>query len=1081
MSSNQKTYEIAFRLSAFVNSSVRAAFAKANQEIEKFKRTAEQAGKASVKMSLVANGFAAITAAAAPATAAVMGLGASFAAAGAGATAYGIVASSAISKVVEASDQVSKIQEKIDQADTAKERIAAQKELAAVYADMSAEQRKALQNLQSFKTFWDNYTQSFEKPIFQAFGNSLQIAQNGLNLLKPTITNVADVVVELTEKFNEALQGPAVKGFFDWLSTNASEAIYNFAVISGNSFMGVMNLLQAFAPMGASVEEVLVRLSRRFAEWSAGLSKSKAFQSFIEYAKQNGPVLMGIIGNIFSILKNLFSQLAPVLAPMGSTILKAIEGVTGFVANLLSAEHPISGFGNTVKSVFENIAPTISSLVAKAGPLLKNIGSTARQAFTQIFAFWQQNGPAIVSAVSNVFKVAGSIAGGLIRVFLTIFTIIRPVLSQIVAFMRNIAAQLIQFWSTDGAQIAQAVRNVFSVIVSILRVIGPVILLIVNTIWTNVRGIIQGGLNIILGIIRIFTGLFTGDFHKMWQGVKQLFIGAIQFIWNFVNLLFVGRIIGGIKALATGAITRFSSMWTTIKSFFSGGVGNVWTLVLDLGSKIRQGFTIAKNAAVSLAKEMWTGVKRHFGDIVSGARSLPEKIGSGIASMAGKALSGLTTMTNKMLRGIGKMVNGVIKGLNWILRNIGVGAVINEWKVPQYAYGTSGHPGGLALVGDGTGSNAGPELYRLPNGQIGLTPATPTLMNFPKGTQVIAAKTTSKILSDYNIPAYAEGNIITNAYNAGKEWIADKVSDAKDMAIDVFSYVTKPAELLKKVLDKAGVTVPNLPAVLGEIASGSYKLIKSKALDFVKKKLADFGDFSNFKGSGAELARKAITMALRMLGKPMSLLGPLMSIAQHESGFNPNAVNNWDINAKRGDPSVGLFQIIGSTFRRYMYPGHGNRRNPLDSSLAAIRYMDARYGGVMNHPGIRSMMRGGGYKPYKNGGRVGYEQWALVGEEGPELLRLSGGTQVINNGKTTSLLSGLLSFISEMINGSAPTVSKNSNTPDQPPIQIIYSPNNYFQGEVDETAVEKVNKLSFDQFEQFMDEYFNRKKRLAYD
>ncbi|MDA6141543.1 transglycosylase SLT domain-containing protein, partial [Escherichia coli] len=79
----------------------------------------------------------------------------------------------------------------------------------------------------------------------------------------------------------------------------------------------------------------------------------------------------------------------------------------------------------------------------------------------------------------------------------------------------------------------------------------------------------------------------------------------------------------------------------------------------------------------------------------------------------------------------------------------------------------------------------------------------------------------------------------------------------------------------------------------------------------------------------------------------MSLLGPLMTIAKKESGFNPNAINNWDINAKRGDPSVGLFQVIGSTFKRWMMPGHGNRRNPLDSALAAIRYMDGRYGGVM--------------------------------------------------------------------------------------------------------------------------------------
>ena len=39
--------------------------------------------------------------------------------------------------------------------------------------------------------------------------------------------------------------------------------------------------------------------------------------------------------------------------------------------------------------------------------------------------------------------------------------------------------------------------------------------------------------------------------------------------------------------------------------------------------------------------------------------------------------------------------------------------------------------------------------------------------------------------------------------------------------------------------------------------------------------------------------------------------------ASRESSFNPNAVNNWDINAQRGDPSKGLIQIIGTNFARY--------------------------------------------------------------------------------------------------------------------------------------------------------------------
>ncbi|MEW6278152.1 MAG: transglycosylase SLT domain-containing protein [Candidatus Eremiobacterota bacterium] len=41
----------------------------------------------------------------------------------------------------------------------------------------------------------------------------------------------------------------------------------------------------------------------------------------------------------------------------------------------------------------------------------------------------------------------------------------------------------------------------------------------------------------------------------------------------------------------------------------------------------------------------------------------------------------------------------------------------------------------------------------------------------------------------------------------------------------------------------------------------------------------------------------------------------MTEVARRESNFNPNAVNNWDSNAKKGTPSKGLFQFIEPTFK----------------------------------------------------------------------------------------------------------------------------------------------------------------------
>ncbi|OIS67247.1 lytic transglycosylase [Bacillus subtilis] len=123
-----------------------------------------------------------------------------------------------------------------------------------------------------------------------------------------------------------------------------------------------------------------------------------------------------------------------------------------------------------------------------------------------------------------------------------------------------------------------------------------------------------------------------------------------------------------------------------------------------------------------------------------------------------------------------------------------------------------------------------------------------------------------------------------------------------------------------------------------------------------------------------------IMAALMATKTPISWLPGLMTIAQHESGGNPNAINLWDSNAKAGHPSQGLMQTIPSTFNDHKAPGMGNIKNPIHNAAAAIGYIKSRYGSIDNVPGIRSMKHGGPYVGYANGGLITKEQIARVGE-----------------------------------------------------------------------------------------------------
>lgn len=106
-------------------------------------------------------------------------------------------------------------------------------------------------------------------------------------------------------------------------------------------------------------------------------------------------------------------------------------------------------------------------------------------------------------------------------------------------------------------------------------------------------------------------------------------------------------------------------------------------------------------------------------------------------------------------------------------------------------------------------------------------------------------------------------------------------------------------------------------------------------------------------GPGVARWRGMVLQSLGIMGLPASLAATTLRRMNQESGGNPRAVNNWDSNARRGTPSVGLMQVIGPTYRANRHPRfdrgpyiHGTSVDPLANTLAAHRYTLRRYGSL---------------------------------------------------------------------------------------------------------------------------------------
>ncbi|MEX2984064.1 transglycosylase SLT domain-containing protein [Streptomyces sp. C36] len=87
---------------------------------------------------------------------------------------------------------------------------------------------------------------------------------------------------------------------------------------------------------------------------------------------------------------------------------------------------------------------------------------------------------------------------------------------------------------------------------------------------------------------------------------------------------------------------------------------------------------------------------------------------------------------------------------------------------------------------------------------------------------------------------------------------------------------------------------------------------------------------------------------LRAKGIPASYDGIKRNIMRESTG-NPQAINDWDVNAVNGVPSKGLLQIIDPTFKAYHVEGTSwNIYDPVANITASCNYAADKYGSMDN-------------------------------------------------------------------------------------------------------------------------------------
>ncbi|MFI5808972.1 phage tail tape measure protein [Streptomyces sp. NPDC051561] len=237
----------------------------------------------------------------------------------------------------------------------------------------------------------------------------------------------------------------------------------------------------------------------------------------------------------------------------------------------------------------------------------------------------------------------------------------------------------------------------------------------------------------------------------------------------------------------------------------------------------------------------------------------------------------------------------------------------------------------------------------------------------------------------------ADGGIIGDIWG-GIKGAASKIGNVVMSGVDFLSDPSKMWEKATGFIRRKIAEIGSSPIAqtLSKIPMKMLTGLKDKILKVAGSLFGGGGGGGDIGGAGVQRWSGVVLQALRMVGQPASLLPVVLRRMNQESGGNPRAINNWDINAKNGDPSRGLMQTIGGTFNAYAGPLRGRGiYDPLANIYASMRYAMSRYGSL-----ARAYNRPGGYA---GGGRPRAGELAWVGERGAELVEFGPGSQVFDH------------------------------------------------------------------------------------
>lgn len=367
------------------------------------------------------------------------------------------------------------------------------------------------------------------------------------------------------------------------------------------------------------------------------------------------PLFFEALAAAFSIVNNAAEALQPLwqwlwdylFLPLaqwtGGIAISILQQLVGALENFADTISQTSGVWESIIHFFEKLKKTYDTSIV---PMLDAFGKGFSEIAKVVLEAFQTHILPILQSASDQFSA-----------FCTEH--LQPLIDKFLEFAGKVSECITVVWQNILAPfIAWFAETIAPVIGTQIQAAIDVFFLFLDA----VSEIVESVLDVLNGILDFLLGVFTGDWKRAWNGIKQF----VEAIWNaikaMINLVF-DAIVLFISSKLEYISTLWTTIWTAIKDFVNSiweGIKNIISSLLDsihqkistVMDGIKNGISTALDTIKKAWSDTWDNLKKKTEDIFN-------NIWKTIKGIINNIIGGVEKMVNNVVRAINKMIEAV--------------------------------------------------------------------------------------------------------------------------------------------------------------------------------------------------------------------------------------------------------------------------------------------------------------------------------------------------------------------------------------------------------------------------------------